>query len=648
MLIVIQERERGMLFMGKKAVSTIMLTLLLTSISMAFLNSQMFIVSAEETHDVAITGVVPDKTTVVIPDYLLVTVYCANPGTEYESVILTVFLDSPNYPYCWANITLSPGYSHIVTFSLFLGLYDLGTWNLVASLSIVPGETNTSDNVYIYGPITVTTEETRPFTLDMSPLNSLVGVGELIFFEGVVRDSLGNGIANTQVGVNDPITQSCTTMTTDANGHFTYSVVAKRAGAFLFAFYVDSLTETCIVNVGMNPMFSKFPELKVKNVGEKPVTAVLTVDGEEKGRVNINTGETKELIKVHVFKPEIVPAAETCPVPLGGVEGCIDTTGTISVTGGEGIRGSLYMSRDSFGGCIGVGGAVPVIAELEGLLCVGSDGVTLQGTGGPEIAHGVIQIKIVSFDWSALSVSGHSPVSLLLTDPSGKKVGFDPRDGFIDEIERATYTGPHIDPQVISIPRLQEGRYTISVFGLEDGDYHLNIKSMFAGNITSDRWINGTIALGQTLTQRVYIGPSGLPIETTPLSVSINPLSGSILVGQSVTFTSTVSGGYTPYSYQWYLNGNPFSGATSSIWTFTPSTSGIYYVHLKITDSDGNTTQSETARITVATVPVGGYSIPIQGPATVKPITPYLILTAILTIAFTTIKRKTTRKTKQQ
>ena len=133
-----------------------------------------------------------------------------------------------------------------------------------------------------------------------------------------------------------------------------------------------------------------------------------------------------------------------------------------------------------------------------------------------------------------------------------------------------------------------------------------------------------------------------------PLTVSISPTSASILVGQSVTFASTVSGGYTPYSYQWFLNGNPVSGATSDTWTFTPTESGIFYVYLKVTDAEGNTAQSDTARITVAAVPVGGYSIPIQAPATAKPLTPYLILTAILTIAYTTIKRKTTKKTKKQ
>jgi hypothetical protein len=132
-----------------------------------------------------------------------------------------------------------------------------------------------------------------------------------------------------------------------------------------------------------------------------------------------------------------------------------------------------------------------------------------------------------------------------------------------------------------------------------------------------------------------------------PLSASISPLSASILVGQSVTFTSTVSGGYTPYSYQWYLNGNPVSGVTSNTWTFTPTTSGIYYVYLKVTDAMGNTAQSDTARITAQTVPVGGYSIPIQLPATAKPATIHIALLTILTAIFVTIKQKTRRKHRQ-
>jgi hypothetical protein len=129
-----------------------------------------------------------------------------------------------------------------------------------------------------------------------------------------------------------------------------------------------------------------------------------------------------------------------------------------------------------------------------------------------------------------------------------------------------------------------------------------------------------------------------------PLSVSIAPTSASTLLGQSVTFTSTVSGGYAPYSYQWYLNGNPVSGATSVSWIFTPSASGIYYVYAKVTDTSSSTTQSETARIIAAGVPVGGYSVPIQVPTRTEPILPYIALIATLTAVFTKLKPKTKRK----
>jgi len=129
-----------------------------------------------------------------------------------------------------------------------------------------------------------------------------------------------------------------------------------------------------------------------------------------------------------------------------------------------------------------------------------------------------------------------------------------------------------------------------------------------------------------------------------PLSVSISPLSASLVLGQSVTFTSTVSGGVTPYGYQWYVNSALVPSATSASWTFTPSTSGIYYVYLKVTDASSNASQSETARIVVVTVPVGGYSIAIGPQTKAEPVLPYIALIAALTAVFTKLRPKTKRK----
>ena len=132
-----------------------------------------------------------------------------------------------------------------------------------------------------------------------------------------------------------------------------------------------------------------------------------------------------------------------------------------------------------------------------------------------------------------------------------------------------------------------------------------------------------------------------------PLSTSISPLFASMLSDQSVTFTSTATGGYTPYSYQWHLNGTPISEATSPSWTFTPTTSGIYYIHLKVTDTKGNTAQSETALIEVTPrVPIGGHSFPIERFAKVDPLIAHLTIVVTSAITFTAIKRKVSRKTK--
>jgi hypothetical protein len=130
---------------------------------------------------------------------------------------------------------------------------------------------------------------------------------------------------------------------------------------------------------------------------------------------------------------------------------------------------------------------------------------------------------------------------------------------------------------------------------------------------------------------------------STPLTVHIQPTLATISLGQSVTFTSTVSGGKPPYSYQWYLDNNPVSGATSDRWIFTPSTTGIYYVFLKVTDSSSTIAQSETAKVTVVSVPVGGYSVSFDKYRIVKPMAFNFAIVMVLAGFFVAVRRKTRR-----
>jgi hypothetical protein len=107
-------------------------------------------------------------------------------------------------------------------------------------------------------------------------------------------------------------------------------------------------------------------------------------------------------------------------------------------------------------------------------------------------------------------------------------------------------------------------------------------------------YVNVTDAVGAVATS------GNVPVTVNgPLSISMAPSSVTMDVGQSQLFTSTVSGGTSPFSYQWYSNGTTVPGATSSTWNFTPSSSGSYTVYANVTDSVGFTAKSNIATVTV-------------------------------------------------
>jgi len=213
-----------------------------------------------------------------------------------------------------------------------------------------------------------------------------------------------------------------------------------------------------------------------------------------------------------------------------------------------------------------------------------------------------------------------------------------------------------ISPLSASILVGQSVTFTSTVSGgISPYNYQWYLNGSIVLGATSETWIvtpstagiyeiylnvtdsSGNVAISATAT--ISVAPQ--------IIVSISPMSMAVVVGEPITFTSTTTGGYPPYSYQWYLNGNPISGATPDTWTFAPTASGIYYVYLKVTDDKGNTAQSDTAHITVAALPVGGYSIPIETHVTKQPLILYLSLMVTLTVSFTIIKRRKRRKLKQ-
>ncbi|MGD0029623.1 MAG: PKD domain-containing protein [Candidatus Bathyarchaeia archaeon] len=128
------------------------------------------------------------------------------------------------------------------------------------------------------------------------------------------------------------------------------------------------------------------------------------------------------------------------------------------------------------------------------------------------------------------------------------------------------------------------------------------------------------------------------------LSVTISPADSTIPLGNSVLFTSNVTGGTPGYSYQWYLVPNPVTGATSPSWTFTPTSPGIYYVYLNVTDSKGRVAISNTARVVVPPPIVGGYSIPFETSTSMGPFACYGAFVAAFGAVISFVRHKKKRE----
>ena len=141
---------------------------------------------------------------------------------------------------------------------------------------------------------------------------------------------------------------------------------------------------------------------------------------------------------------------------------------------------------------------------------------------------------------------------------------------------------------------------------------------------------------------RLTLVTTNVPIGNKhDLTVTSSPIAG-------ITFTINDTQQTTPYT-EWLLEG--------SYTLQMPETHNGYVWSHWLEDGDPNRTKKITLPGTTWTgvfefavqpaIPVGGYSIPINGYTAEKPLTLYLALTAILAASFTMIRRKTHKRTKR-
>ncbi|MEM2268659.1 MAG: fibronectin type III domain-containing protein, partial [Thermoplasmata archaeon] len=150
--------------------------------------------------------------------------------------------------------------------------------------------------------------------------------------------------------------------------------------------------------------------------------------------------------------------------------------------------------------------------------------------------------------------------------------------------------------------------------------YTVEMKTPTGGNWSTVNIINSAssnsytvtgLSPGSTYYFRIYdsVGSPSSPIITFSneisaiiiplLTVSISSSNSNIMSGQSAHINALANGGYPPYNYTWYVNGNPVQVVYGSDFVFNTNTPGTYNIYVSVKDSSGTNVNSNTITITV-------------------------------------------------
>jgi methyl coenzyme M reductase subunit C len=257
-----------------------------------------------------------------------------------------------------------------------------------------------------------------------------------------------------------------------------------------------------------------------------------------------------------------------------------------------------------------------------------------------------------AFSWTPTEAQGPGVYTVRVIVSDGIAQDYEDITVTVNEVNQPPVLNP-IGPKTIAVGSLLQ--FTVSA---SDPDLPVQTLTFSASNLPTGATFNPTTHVfswtptsGQdgvypnvhfAVSDGTLSDTEDITITVTALApaVSISPTAASILIGHSVSFTSTVSGGHGPFTYQWYVDDVLQPLATGSTFTFTPPTTGIYYVYVKVTDSNSNVAQSETARVVVGAVSVGGHSFSPSKPVANTALAYYVMLLAFFSAVICITRRK--------
>jgi len=182
----------------------------------------------ELVHDVAITNVTPSKTTATSGETVSINVTAENKGTFNKTFTVTAYYNNTSID--TKTVTnLTSGASENLTFTWNTNGVDAGTYEIKAVASVVAGEARTTDN-------TLTVSFTLlPITssISISISQTTIKSGENITISGSISPPRAGVNVTIEYRTNGDWT-TIDTVTTKANGEYTYNWKPPKSGTYYF------------------------------------------------------------------------------------------------------------------------------------------------------------------------------------------------------------------------------------------------------------------------------------------------------------------------------------------------------------------------------------------------------------------------------
>lgn len=219
---------------------------------------------------------------------------------------------------------------------------------------------------------------------------------------------------------------------------------------------------------------------------------------------------------------------------------------------------------------------------------------------------------------SSLYIAGHSPIELLITDPAGRRTGYDPATGqYLYEIPEAYYetetigahdgSGLQIQARVFDARTPASGAYAVRLIAVGTGAYYIDFGGYDEAGGNSQTSLGGAIAEGADIT--VTLSYSVVPGSQVSVTVPANlaPLADAggpyqAVVGQPFVLNASGSADPEgdPLAYRWDVNDN---GVWDINWTDQPTVTytymrpGAYTIRLEVADGLHIVTSTTSATV---------------------------------------------------